>query len=413
MESLTTKLSFSASPTTFPLKHPRNLIRITTFRSHFHHFPVILCYKKYNFQDFQEYAKPSRLLPATEVNVFTDASLKKTVTSFKTSRSECLYRVKLKTSNIYGSDLSDINSRVLLCLIDENGDSILQRLPACLTDNPLWSTDKVIFDVLHFQRGSVDEFSFEGPELGKVVAVWIGVESGQWRVGDLSLTVICHHEPPSAENDQKSIKHNGLEYNFWVEDTLVGEGSEISMMEFRPQSVTAFSEDEFTYFNQKSSYASLSNSNYTVSNEESMKEYADLKFSLLFYDALLILAGSSITSFLAGDNASFAFIMGGIGGFFYLVFLQRSVDELPIPELVSRERTGNSSEMFRRLKGPLSSLALAFALTIITVKYASGDSSVKLTPKDLIFGMMGFLMCKVSVVLAAFKPMAIGSRENK
>ncbi|KAL2487505.1 Lipase/lipooxygenase [Forsythia ovata] len=413
MDSLTTKLSFSASPTTFPLTHPRNPIRITTFRSHFHHFPLILCYKKFNFQDFQEYAKPSRLLLATEVNVFTDESLKKTVTFFKTSRSECLYRVKLKTSNIYGSDLSDINSRVLLCLIDENGDSILQRLPACSTDNPLSSTDNVILDVLHFQRGSVDEFTFEGPELGKIVAVWIGVESGQWRVGDLSLIVICHHEPPSAENDLKSRKHNGLEYNFRVEDTLLGDGSEISMMEFRPHSVTAFSEDEFTSFNQKSSYASLSNSNYTVSNEESMKEYADLKFSLLFYDALLILAGSSITSFLAGENASFAFIMGGIGGFFYLVFLQRSVDELPVSELVSRERTGNSSEMFQRLKVPLSSLALAFALTIITVKYASGDISVKFTPKDLIFGMMGFLMCKVSVVLAAFKPMAIGSRENK
>lgn len=45
-------------------------------------------------------------------------------------------------------------------------------------DNPTWSVDKVIFDVLHFQRGSVDEFTFEGPDLGKIVAVWIGVESG-------------------------------------------------------------------------------------------------------------------------------------------------------------------------------------------------------------------------------------------
>lgn len=229
--------------------------------------------------------------------------------------------------------------------------------------------------------------------------------AGQWRIGDLSLTVICNREPPPAENDQKTRKHNGLQYNFRVEDILLGEGSEISMMEFKPHSVTAFSEDEFTSFNKKSSY--------TISNEESMKEYADLKFSLLFYDTLLILAGSSIASLLAGENASFAFVMGGIGGFFYLLFLQRAVDGLPIPELVSRESTGNFSKVSGRFKGPLSSLALAFALAIIAVKYASGDSAVKLTPKDLIFGMMGFLLCKVSVVLAAFKPMAIGSRENK
>ena len=31
-----------------------------------------------------------------------------------------------------------------------------------------------------------------------------------------------------------------------------------------------------------------------------------------------------------------------------------------------------------------------------------------LTPKDLIVGMVGFLACKVSVVLAAFKPIRPG-----
>lgn len=50
--------------------------------------------------------------------------------------SECLYTVKLQTSSIYGSGLSNLNAGILLCLIDENGDSILQRIPASLTKEP-------------------------------------------------------------------------------------------------------------------------------------------------------------------------------------------------------------------------------------------------------------------------------------
>jgi hypothetical protein len=33
-------------------------------------------------------------------------------------------------------------------------------------------------DILHFQRGSVDEFIFEGPKIARLEALWVGVESG-------------------------------------------------------------------------------------------------------------------------------------------------------------------------------------------------------------------------------------------
>lgn len=84
--------------------------------------------------------------------------------------------VKLATSNVFASNLTNLNSGILLCLINENGDSILQRISASLlTDYSSESNN----DILHFQRGSVDEFTFEGPKLGKVEALWIGLESGQ------------------------------------------------------------------------------------------------------------------------------------------------------------------------------------------------------------------------------------------
>ena len=73
--------------------------------------------------------------------------------------------------------LSDLNAAV--CLIDENGDSILQRIPASLIrEHSNQLEDNVVSDVLYFQRG--DEFIFEGPNLGKIEALWIGVESGSY-----------------------------------------------------------------------------------------------------------------------------------------------------------------------------------------------------------------------------------------
>jgi hypothetical protein len=69
-----------------------------------------------------------------------------------------------------------MNARVLICLIDEKGDSVLQTIPPNLS-----SLDPEVVEngeSFRFQRGSLDEFSFEGPKLGKIRAFWIGLESG-------------------------------------------------------------------------------------------------------------------------------------------------------------------------------------------------------------------------------------------
>lgn len=82
---------------------------------------------------------------------------------------------------MYGSGLTDMNAGVLLCLVDENSDSILQRIPGCLNkDYVMQSQDSANPEILHFQRGNIDEFIFEGPTLGKITAVWISLESGSF-----------------------------------------------------------------------------------------------------------------------------------------------------------------------------------------------------------------------------------------
>lgn len=365
-------------------------------------------FKKSDFQDFRDYVKPSRLLPATDVKFCGDWSLENMFNHSKLDRSNSLYKVKVQTSSAYGSDLTDINSEVLLCLVDENGDSILQRISAGLENAP--SVQSQGSDLVHFQRGSVDEFIFEGPKLGKIAAVWISPESGQWRLGGMSITVISLLSSESVGNAKNSSDCTAVQYDFDIEDVLLGEKSDSSMMEFRPCSVTEFSQDNIVSLREKTSPSS-SMSSQNISNEDTMKEYADLKLSLLLYDAILTVAGSSI-AFLAGEKSAIAFLTGGVGGFLYLLLVQRSVDGIPSSELTTSNRTETLDQTNKEFKGSVLTIVLALAVTTVAAKYALGDVARVLTPQDIMLGMIGFLLSKVSVILAAFLPLT-GLRESK
>lgn len=133
------------------------------------------------FADFQDYAKPSRLIQASELEVCTKTSIEKILSSLKGNESQGLFKVDIGTSKLYGSNVSDLNAGILLCLIDEKGNSILQRIPSSLMTDHDHSKEKDILDgpeILLFQRGSFDEFVFKGPKLGRLEAVWLSVDSG-------------------------------------------------------------------------------------------------------------------------------------------------------------------------------------------------------------------------------------------
>lgn len=221
----------------------------------------------------------------------------------------------------------------------------------------------------------------------------------------MSLTVLsCEFN--SSLKEEEIYEYTGFQYDFQSDDVLLGEGSDLAMLELRPSLVTELSGvDPFVYFSKIASVNTLP-LYLQMSNEESMREYAELKFSLLFYDAMLVLFGASSVSLSVGKNEGFAFLLGGIGGFLYLLLLQRSVDELPVPESITRDRR-ESGPLLRGLKGTIWSVALAIGFALFVARYSSEDLQVSLTPKEVIVGMMGFLACKVSVVLAAYKPMTL------
>ncbi|ESQ29948.1 hypothetical protein EUTSA_v10011547mg [Eutrema salsugineum] len=395
-ESICIKPLSFASFTKNPLNQfrcRRNLSR----RIHRSRFGAISS-KTSDYQDFQGYARPLRLLPAEEVKVCRGDP------SFTVSESRSLYKVKLQTSNLFGSGISDISARVLICLIDEKGDSVLQTIPANLSSNESLDPEVTVNgESFNFQRGSVDEFTFQGPKLGKIRAFWISLDSGQWRVGGVSLWVV-NPRGQGPIRGETNVETYGDRYDFEVDEILLGESSDLSMVELRPIRVSEITDSE-----QISSSSALSLNRAIISNEQSMEEYANLKLSLLLYDAVLIVLGSSVFSFSLGETSAIAFFFGGTMGFLYLLLLQRSVDELQAPGSSSSE---NSNQILSgRLKIPVLSLALAIGLSVLAVRGYSGEDPTvfAVTPKEILVGTLGFLVCKVAVVLAAFKPLKLGS----
>lgn len=368
--------------------------------------------KQSDFQDFQGYAKPTRLLQATEAKAYKSTAPEKTITFTEDSESQSLYKISLGTSPAFGSGLTNPTSGVLLSIIDDDGNAILQRIPASShQEQAAISADGDGPDLFHFQRGSLDEFVFQGPKLGRNEAIWISVESGGWRLDGVKLSIINKTgNQPGGFNGNRN-EYTKIRYDYEAEDVLVGEGSDNSMVELRPRRLSEYyGIDLFSLLADDDAVGSAPlGENQVISNEESMREYGDLKLSLLLYDAMLIFAGTSVASITTNEKTAYAFLTGGIGGFLYLLLLQRSVDQLPAPELLASGNYRNENGLFRG-----SVLVVAIACTVFAIlaaKRGTVEFEPLLGPKELVAGMIGFLACKLAVLLAAFKPLSVGKND--
>ncbi|CAN6928900.1 unnamed protein product [Brassica oleracea] len=87
--------------------------------------------------------------------------------------------------------------------------------------------------------------------------------------------------------------------------------------------------------------------------------------------------------------------------------LHRSVDELQAPGSSSSSENYNHI-LSGRLKVPVLSLALVIGLSVLAVR-GYNPTAFAVTPREIVVGTLGFLVCKVAVVLAAFKPLKDGS----
>lgn len=117
-------------------------------------------------------------MPASEATTNSKFVPEEIFSSLELDNSDSLYIVELRTSRDFGSCLRDMNAAILLCLIDVNGVSLLQRIPSISLANSGQDKEMSSPESVHFRRGSADVVTFKGSKLGNIEALWIGLESG-------------------------------------------------------------------------------------------------------------------------------------------------------------------------------------------------------------------------------------------
>ncbi|GLJ04649.1 hypothetical protein SUGI_0000590 [Cryptomeria japonica] len=316
----------------------------------------------------EAFVQPLKLLPSTPANYSLTTSLEEELHSLS-DFSQTLYRVELITSNDSSSDLSDTNAGILVCIIGENGNSIIQRFPAILPTSQVFSSDMSEIvqqncNRLHFQRGSVDGLTFWGPDIGKLVAIWIGPESGSWR---LSRT----------------------------NEVMLGDGGD-SAVELRASRVQEVS------------------GNQEISNGFAIGGTFGFIYLLLLQGAVDKLPGppsfeSQSYPGSAKNNSLFQDNDISRGS---RVEKQGQDMDMEYSNLSSLE-TKKFQDSFSGFRGPLTRLSWIIAILFLTSKYASGKVMITLKPQELLAGAAGFLTCKVAAVMASFRTIAIDCKDHK
>ncbi|KAF8656029.1 hypothetical protein HU200_060821 [Digitaria exilis] len=354
-----------------------------------------------SLQDSKPSVKPSCLLPTEELKTYPNTLPTEIFSTIRLDGSDAFYVLELSTSREFSSSLVDKNSAVLICLIGVDGNSLLQRVPAIYLGQPTPGMKPE--QSVPFQCGSVDVVTFKGPKLQRIKEVWIGLESGSWRLDGLSLKL--NHGPVDPPNGSPELKFNGLQYTFNKINVLLGEDG-ASVAEARPVAVTDLSGVSLSDLQEGQLSLESTASIVKELKEDGLRQYADLKQSLLLYDAAIVISGFSAFTLASNDNTAYSFLVGGIGGFLYLLLLQRSVDGLPVISPPSEVgSTALSTSGFSGVRRPWLILSLVMVAGAVALKYGAGGDSFKLTPTELFVGTAGFLANKVAVLLAAFKPM--------
>lgn len=216
------------------------------------------------------------------------------------------------------------------------------------------------------------------------------------------------HGPLNKPKDREVTlepKFNGLQYTFDKINLLLGEDG-ASVVESKPMAVTDLSGISISDLQEGQLSSTTTASSIMELKEDGLREYADLKQSLLLYNIAIVITGFSAFTLASYDSAAYSFLVGGIGGFLYLLLLQRSVDGLPVISSPSEAGSAQPSvKGFSGIRRPWLILSLVMVAGAVALKYGAGGDSFELTPTELFVGAAGFLANKAAVLLAAFKPL--------
>lgn len=243
-----------------------------------------------------------------------------------------VYTVRLITSFVRGSALSDPNAGVNVCLIGHDGRAVLHRVPpvndprealnsmddicsvaaeevgancvvAASSPAPTWAPGKEPAPRLRFQEGSRDEVSILAPELGPLAAVMVSPEGGSWALEEVNVS---------------SSRTNHID-RFVCREQLGGrKGEPAAYLMPVPPGAVVYGSGQGARILTKEQAAAL--------RCASMSDYKDMKQRLLVATALLTAGGSGIAALASGPAAAVPFALGGCAGLLYQYLLQVGAD---------------------------------------------------------------------------------------
>ncbi|KAG7672730.1 hypothetical protein Ndes2526B_g08207 [Nannochloris sp. 'desiccata'] len=375
-------------------------------------------------------------------------SVPKRLVGIPTQENATVYTVRLSTAVRRGSALTDLNAGILVCLIGEDGSSVLRRV-APLVD-PQAEADEVMrictgedgappgancsfaLDAAarrassltsqpllrRFQEGSIDEISFLGTEIGPLSAVVVAPECGTWRCDELDV----------------SSSRSGDTSRFVCRDDVGDRGTHAAayLRPVPPGGVVYGSGD---------SSVVLSKEQAAQLREWNLQQYGEMKSTLLGTTAGLVALGTAGTYIVSGADLALPFAFGGVSSLAYQYLLQRRVDgvssggsgssvaRLPQEPKASEVQPGpglafNLALSSPNLRASLLSGGLVGSLLVLhlfssvdgggstasDVSTAATTGSALLAPvtaaevRRAAAGLAGFLMQKIAVIAVSVMP---------
>lgn len=247
-----------------------------------------------------------------------------------------VYTLRITTSPDRNATLSDTSSGVLVCLVNDEGDSILRFVPCLERDTDMDATLRDIcasgdippgadcslimgsptpstsaYSKHRFLSGAVTEVSFVATNLGPLSAVIVGPQSGTWGCSEVVVSSSAEHGGCSS----KFISKEGS--NVVLGNDPLYSAAYLSRV---PQGTVIYGQGE----NAKI----LSSKEALEMSVKNMEWYHGMKKKLLFYTATVGIVGMGMAYISIGPWASMAFASGSLASFWYQIGLQKKVDTI-------------------------------------------------------------------------------------
>ena len=182
----------------------------------------------------------------------------------------------------------------------------------------------------------------------------------------------------TSKDLEGALEFSGLQYTFDKLNVLLGEDG-ASVAEARPIAVTDLSGISISDLQEGQLSLARTASSIMELKEDGLREYSDLKQSLLLYDISIVITGFSAFTLASNDGAAYSFLVGGIGGFLYLLLLQRSVDGLPAISSPSDTSSSEPSVSFSGVRRPWLILSIVMVAGAVAIKYDAGSGEADST----------------------------------